>query len=614
MSQTFTWDTVKDEINRVQDVAVLIEDMFERDLIHEDALKNPYLRGGEIDFNLKTNKRYTALICPFHSTKEMDSTQVYHESNLFRCRSGECPLHGKKYGAIDIFMMLRYNVDPSLLYDSGNEYVDAVHELCKLNNISFIYGDRELTDEEKHERRIAEIRHEVGMIYHRAFFKDNPFSKAAREYYYKRGFSEEDAKRDLIGFAGGKYGTRFIYNIMKKDGYTDQELLDAGVVKYKYENKEQTDKLCDQFHGGKNGGRIILPYTYRGKIHQLCGRATYPAKVKYLKLAGGVFRPMNFEEAVKQHTILIPEGEFDHKAMLSLGITNSMPGGGTGGIEERTVKIMAGKREMSEGKVCNTIILAFDPDGAGLDGMIMLGDLFERYGFDVRVMFLRDGDPNDYLIKYGEKAREFILEAKDKAISYGTFKAKRGLEKIKPKTLADVKGALMAYRSELQEMSNAELLAVGLEMAEEVFKAFPETDRKQFSEWLLNAWGAIETSFVEMFGFERSLDRTWLLLTTDERRYEAILSNGHSNTVYTNSVSHFIDALCKHNRTAEIPITNIAYDNALSEKDIRLLKRELSGFKFQCFTGDSVEKIKGASKYEFISMFQRVDDSDQKVM
>lgn len=645
-NKNFTWKEMKEYINSEMDIAVMLDTIFEEKLYHEDAPINEYLKSGELEFDFNTKSNYTMVICPFnhgeYSSKNMDSSLYYHDDkgktkgNQFMCKTGGCASEGSLLTPINLYMRLVKNVPADLLFESNEEYKEAVKELAKMLGVNWSYEKRELSQEEIREFKKQKIRQEVMEIYHNEFRKNNKWARKIREFFfYERGFGQlgfsirKIIREQKLGYAGGKYGSSFIYNIMKKRKYTDDELLHAGVVQYKkVYNKETgkstpTNEVIDFLTN-----RFTIPYQKGNKIDHGYGRRPdfkdelekmyskmTEEKIKkhkggkHLRLGGGVDEPINFQEAKKYESIIIVEGEMDWLTLLALGFNNVVAVGGTNGISKEDIDLLKYHREKSNRRICNEIILCFDEDGPGQAAMNKLGVAFLEEGFDVRVVRLEDGDPNDYLVKKGKEAKAIMSDLIDSSITFEAFVILSIMRQAKLKTNADIRGALIKAKEHLSSINKDELMFIAADIVDEINKKRPENKQIPL-EWMLHAWNIIpEPQKSEMIGFENAINKSWVMIVNDKERYNALLENGTlDNLIYVPDVNLFIEKIKKHPH-----IKNLAFDVKISQEGKESIFRELKDFKFQAFTASTFEEIKKASQSDIIGMFHKIPNPSHKV-
>lgn len=639
MSDNLTFPQVVDIIKTELDTTVLLDTIFEKKLYHEDALRNEHLINGEVEFSFNVKENYTNFICPFHDTDNEMSAYSYHKLNAFECQVGDCYTEMKRLNPIDLYMVLVLNVDPKVVHDGGEDFTQSVKDLAKMLGITWSYEGRKLSDEELKEIRKQRIRQEVCEIYHREFLKNNDWAKQAREFFfYERGFGHLGMsvrsllREQKIGFAGGKYGSKYIYNIMKKRGYTDEELLNSGVVQYKKNKKserkekgEYTTEIIDFLTR-----RLTIPYKKgNGKINNGYGReipwkrkqeVTHIDELtneqsnkkktnsKHMRFKGKVEQPINFDEAKKYEKIIIVEGEIDWLTFKALGYNNVIAVGGTNGLGRDDIMKMIEARNKS-GK-CSTIYFCLDEDAPGQSAMMTLGSELVSYDFDVRVVRLVDGDPNDYLKNHGKNAKKVLEGLIQEALTFEAFAVLHLIKKAELKSSADRRSILKKVKSHIKNINNDELIYIVDDIID-ILNENTSKNKRVERDWLLHAWDVISLPKPpEMIGFERSIKSPWLLVTDKIERYEAILGNDEAevkNVVFVPNIYDFTNKIQNIEH-----INSISFDTELDDEAKKILIRELDGFKFLEFVAPSIEEIKTASKYEIISMFKKVNSPNKK--
>ena len=629
-SQNYTMKEVTNKINTELEIAVLLDTIFEEKLWHPDAPINEYLKNEEVEFDFTNKSSYTMVTCPLHDTENDDSTFYYHAKNNFICKVGHCRSLGKSLNAVNLYMILVKNVHPELLIESKQEFRESVQELAKMIGITgWKHSERKLSEEEKKELRKQKIRQEVFDFYHKEIFKDNDFSKRARDYFLiERGFgklsnAEDFMKEQNIGYAGGKKNSTFIYNVFKKKGYTDEELLSAGIVRFKTKyipgkdgkkgKSVPTEELVDFFTN-----RITFPYMQGNIVEHGYGRDIITKeefnkltdnekernkRMRHLRFAGGVDQPVNINQAKKSESLIVVEGEIDLLTFLALGFTNVIATGGTNGLDEKDIRNLKYLREKSGRKLCNTIYFCLDDDAAGNQAMLKLGNLFIQEEFDVRVIRLIDNDPNDYLIEHGEKAKEELQKLIDNALSFEAFAALLILSERKVKTLADKRAALLSARKELVTVNKAELLFIAMEVAELLNVDTPVSQQIPL-EWLLHAWELVpNASTIEPEGFEKAIEKSWVFITEDKERFDSLIENGRLGTpIFVPDMMNFISKIKRVNH-----VQNIVLDCDITNESKLLLAQHLSDYKFKEFYCENNEIVKNASQTELLAMFRKFE-------
>lgn len=590
MSQGSTLMEIKEKIlNSDQlDIAFLFDHMITNNLIDPKAITNPHAKdkNGRINIDIDLSKDTHVMIkCPFHTTTKDDHTSLHREMNILNCFSGHCTLKQKKLNMIDLYMVLRYNVDPNFLGtdESRNEFIAAIKELADLAGIEMEKGSRRLTEEERKERVIGEIR-TFAANYYREQFKTHKDAQKARDYMFKeRGFEhslipfEELMESCKVGFAPGFFGYDALYRSLKQK-YSDEDIIDSGVAK-KYKSKGSDIERIRDFH--TNG--IILPYVSRSRINNLYLRSmdTKNDDFRHMRLKGAVDVPFRFD-AIKQYKeIHSVEGELSALSLVAMGQDNVMGTYGTNGLRKHIPKLKE-IRDRSDGEKCAIIYLCAEPDAAGQAATKENGKALIEAGFDVRVIRLPHwqgangkikGDPNDILCRYQRGAKEVFEKAKEEAISFEAFMVLHILNTSKRKTRTDITAAMKKASIYLGRTPVEQLIAIAFEVADLV--NIP-------ADIFLSAWiGANE----ELPGFAKAVEKLWVFAVDNVSLYEKLEATGKIDNlilIANADMKSFAKKLKNHEH-----INGIAVNSNMEKSRLEILKQELKEYNFIEF----VEKI-----------------------
>lgn len=216
----------------------------------------------------------------------------------------------------------------------------------------------------------------------------------AMEYLTQRGVKPETIAKWRIGFAPGppRHGWREAKDHLEAKGYTQEELLKAGLIKTTDSGKEPFDVFRD---------RVMFPMAEpSGKVVAFSGRILHPndKAPKYVnspetllykksdllfgydKAKTGI-RSLNFS--------LIVEGQFDVVMCHQAGYHNTVAVSGTA-LTLHHVQLLE--------RLSDKVVLALDADRAGIAAMKKAADLMLHRGLDVKVAELPLGkDPADII-------------------------------------------------------------------------------------------------------------------------------------------------------------------------------------------------------------------------
>jgi DNA primase len=230
-------------------------------------------------------------------------------------------------------------------------------------------------------------------------------AKPASDYLNKRGVNKASLEAWRIGFAPGPpdAGWGVVKEHLMKKGYTEKELLAAGLIKNSDKGKESYDVFRN---------RVMFPlFDQSGRVVGFSGRTmeSGPEIPKYVnspetdlykksellygydKAKHGI-RNLNFS--------LIVEGQFDVVMSHQTGYSNTVAVSGTA-LTPMHVQLLE--------RLSNKVVLALDNDKAGLAAVRRAADLMLRRGLDVKVASLVGGkDPADIALSSPKEYKHII--------------------------------------------------------------------------------------------------------------------------------------------------------------------------------------------------------------
>lgn len=331
-------------------------------------------------------------LCPFHNEKTPSFSvspdkQIYH---CFGCGKG---------GGVISFIMAIENLS----------FPDAVRFLAEKNGMTVPEesGDQELPRQRK---RMLELNREAARWFYACL--NGPEGVKAAAYLEKRGISRKTANR--FGLGAAPEGWDKLLSAMREKGFTQEELLGAGLVTAGQRRKENgTRSVYDKFRD-----RLIFPVIdIRGEVLGFSGRAlNEDQEPKYLNSPETlVFSKrrtlfgMNLAKNTKRGSILLVEGNIDVVTLHQAGFDNAVASMGTALTTEQTRLISRYAKE---------IIICYDNDPAGKKATERALDLLKNSEFSVRVLKLPDRivdgktvkiDADDFIRLRGSEAFEQLL-------------------------------------------------------------------------------------------------------------------------------------------------------------------------------------------------------------
>lgn len=344
----------------------------------------------------RTGRNYIGL-CPFHNDKS-PSFSVSQDKQIYKCFScGEA-------GNVITFVMKNKNLN----------FIEALKLLADKANIPLSTGDENTSEIEKKKNQLFELNAEAG----RYLFKNLVNNEMARDYLTQRGITNQTIKRFGLGFA--KDGWQNIRNYMKSKGYTEEQLLEVGLII----KSEKSKTLYDRFRN-----RLMFPvFDIKGRVIGFGGRVFDDSKPKYLNSPetilfkkGVNLYGLNFaiKNKIQDRYFIIVEGYMDCISLHQYGITNVVASLGTALTvnQARLLKRYADK-----------VIISYDADFAGQTATIRGLEILKEAGFEVRVLQIPDGkDPDEFVRMHGKEAFLNLVDSALTLIEYQIKMAQKGV-------------------------------------------------------------------------------------------------------------------------------------------------------------------------------------------
>lgn len=322
--------------------------------------------------NLKPRGSNWVGLCPFH-TEKTPSFTVSPSKSIYSCFG--C---GKK-GNVFTFMKDYY----------GMEFGEALRELAKRYNVRLNDYKGSIRNKEQLSRRemALECLREAEIIYSNLL--ETTAGKTARNYLIRRGIKDATIKDYGLGFASSSWD--MLYNKLTKKGYTDTNLLDAGLV-INRDSGGYYDRFRDRL--------MFAIHDSMGKIVGFGARlmSDEPNQPKYInspqtivydksKILYGLFQAKN--EIRKQDYAILTEGYLDVLTLHQSGFNTAVASSGTALTKQQLKELK---------KYCSKIYIVYDADEAGLNATLKAIDLALSVNFDLRIVALPKGEDPDSLI------------------------------------------------------------------------------------------------------------------------------------------------------------------------------------------------------------------------
>ncbi|WP_343561839.1 DNA primase [Kiloniella sp. b19] len=341
---------------------------------------------------VKKGREHSGL-CPFHNEKTPSFT-VNDEKGFYHCFG--CGAHG--------------DIVSFLIETEGLSFIEAVERLSEMAGMEMPRATRE--EQEKSVKR-ASLYDVIEAVC--VWFEDQLHGlggQDARDYVARRGLREQTIKRFRLGYAPDTRGK--LRKAMHDKGFTDEQLVDIGVLKQAEEDSGRRKKgeFYDFFIH-----RLMFPITdRRGRVIAFGGRALGESKAKYLNSPDTVlfhkgrilYNMAHARQAAHQSgEVIVAEGYMDVIAMAQAGFPAAVAPLGTAVTEEQIAELW---RMAPEPIVC------LDGDAAGQRAAHRSIDRalpILKPGSSLRFATLPEGDDPDSLIQ--EKGAQAFRDVLKKA-------------------------------------------------------------------------------------------------------------------------------------------------------------------------------------------------------
>ncbi len=322
---------------------------------------------------LKKNGRDYTGLCPFHKEKS-PSFHVNQDKQLFHCFG--CGAGG--------------NLVQFVMRSEGLDFVEALKLMADRAGI-ILPEDDNIVDDKLYQKkkRILSMNKTAARFYFETLTHEE-VGKAGLEYFLNRKISRETITKFGLGFAPDTFD--YLKRYMNKSGFTDEELLEAGLC------VEKNGKIYDKFRG-----RVMFPIIdLRGNVIAFGGRIVDAVEKdgykppKYLNSAetlvfnkGKNLFSLNLAKKSERHQCILCEGYMDVISVYQSGVTNIVATLGTALTENQAKLLM---------KYTSEILLCYDSDDAGQAATKRAISIINSVGGKCRVMRLNGAkDPDEYI-------------------------------------------------------------------------------------------------------------------------------------------------------------------------------------------------------------------------
>lgn len=335
--------------------------------------------------NLKRSGANMFGLCPFHGEKTA-SFSVSPDKGIYYCFG--CHKGG---GAVNFMMEVE-----------GLSYPDAVRALAKRAGMA-VPEDTLYENRYHQQERLWALMKEAARYFHSQLYSEA--GKEGLSYAQKRGMPKSTLTTFGIGFAPNTWAG--LTDAMKKKGYTEQELKDAGLV------SEKGNRIYDRFRN-----RLMFPIIdVRGNVIGFGGRVMDDSTPKYLNSPETlVFNKrknlfgLNLAKKSKLSYLILVEGYMDAIALHQYGFDCAVASLGTSLTEEHAVLLS---------RYTEQVVLIYDGDEAGQRATRRAIPMLEKAGISVKVLRMREAkDPDEFLKKFGADKFKLLLQESSNRVEY----------------------------------------------------------------------------------------------------------------------------------------------------------------------------------------------------
>ncbi len=328
-------------------------------------------------------------LCPFHGEKTA-SFSVAPDKGIYYCFG--CHKGG---GVINFQMEVE-----------GLSYPDAVRALAKRAGLT-VPEDDQYQSRYRQQERLWALHKEAARYFHSQLYA--PVGQTALSYALNRGMSKGILTAFGVGYAPDSWDG--LVKAMRAKGYTDQELIDGGLVSKSQKNGNIYDRFRD---------RLMFPIIdVRGNVIAFGGRRIKndDSVAKYLNSPETlIFNKrknlfgLNLAKKSKESFLILMEGNVDVVTMHQFGFDNAVASLGTSLTDEQATLIT---------RYAEQVVLLYDGDNAGQTATKRAIPILEKAGLQVKVLQLHDAkDPDEFLHKFGPDKMRLLLDQSSNRVEF----------------------------------------------------------------------------------------------------------------------------------------------------------------------------------------------------
>ncbi len=328
-------------------------------------------------------------LCPFHGEKTA-SFSVQPDKGMYYCFG--CHKGG---GVINFQMEVE-----------GLSYPDAVRALAQRAGMT-VPDDEQYQSRYRQQERLWALHKEAARYFHSQLYA--PVGQTALSYALGRGMSRSILTTFGVGYAPDSWDG--LVKAMRAKGYTDEEMVEGGLVSKSQKNGNVYDRFRD---------RLMFPIIdVRGNVIAFGGRRIKndDSIAKYLNSPESpIFNKrknlfgLNLAKKTKESFLILMEGNVDVVTMHQFGFDNAVASLGTSLTEEQATLIT---------RYTEQVVLLYDGDNAGQNATKRAIPILEKAGLQVKVLQLSGAkDPDEFLHRFGADKLRVVLEQSANRVEY----------------------------------------------------------------------------------------------------------------------------------------------------------------------------------------------------
>ena len=331
----------------------------------------------------KKGSNYVCL-CPFHQDSN-PSLMVSRQKQLFKCFAcGE--------GGNVITFLQKYD---------SKTFVESVQTLADRAGIKLPenYSGEYSKEKQDHKLRLIECNTEAARFFYAYLRREE--GKKGFDYFKKRELSDETMKKFGLGYSDIN-GNCIAY--LKKQGFTDKEILDSGLGTY-----DERNGLRSKFWN-----RVMFPIKNQaGKVIGFGGRVLGDGEPKYLNSPETtIFNKstnlyaFDLAKASRSSYFILCEGYMDVIALHQAGFNMAVASLGTA--------FTPGQANIIR-RYVKDVYLSYDSDGPGVKAAIRAAKICREFNLSCKVIDMSPyKDPDEFIKALGkEEYQKRIDEAKN---------------------------------------------------------------------------------------------------------------------------------------------------------------------------------------------------------